>query len=110
MMFVVRTDGVVPAGLVVKMRRRTPMAATTDLFCIGDAEAVRVQGLTVVPVHDGWYPDDTGGGVAIFGQGRFWEVRDTPFTVRETDGSVTPSDTAAGEGETVNVRNAIFGV
>ncbi len=38
-----------------------------------------------MPVHDGWYADDTGGGVAIWGQGRHWEIRDTPFTVRATD-------------------------
>jgi hypothetical protein len=61
--------------------------------------------------HDGWYADDTGGGVAIWGQGRFWEIRDTPFSVRETSvNSVMPASSPAREGEIVNVRKAIFGV
>jgi len=63
-----------------------------------------------VPVHDGWYADDTGGGVAIWGQGRFWEIRDTPFTVRETSADVAaPTDGKASDGEVVNVRQAILG-
>jgi hypothetical protein len=66
-------------------------------------------GLKVIPVHDGWYADDTGGGVAVFGQGKFWEVRDTPFSVKEADAAVVaPSE--AVDGEIVNVRGAIFGV
>jgi hypothetical protein len=66
-------------------------------------------GLTVVPVHDGWYANDTGGGVAIFGQGKFWEVRDTPFTVKEADAAVVTTSGTAAVGEFVNVRGAIFG-
>ncbi len=104
MMFIVRTAGAKP-DLAVKMTRRTPDGSgTTDYFCIGEAE-----GLPIVAVHDGWYADDTGGGVAIFGQGKFWEVRDTPFSVVESDDGVaeTASQPAAG---IVNVRGAIFGV
>jgi hypothetical protein len=112
MMFIVRTEGPAPAGVAIKMQRRTPLSAGAimDFFCLGDIDAVRARGLTVVPVHDGWYPDDTGGGIAVFGQGRFWEVRDTPFTVRETDGTQTSSGAVTDEGGVVNVRNAIFGV
>jgi hypothetical protein len=63
-----------------------------------------------VSVHDGWYADDTGGGVAIWGQGRFWEVRDTPFTVRETSAEVAaPAASSTTDDEVVNVRKAIFG-
>jgi hypothetical protein len=114
MMFIVRTTGQPPPDVQVKMQRRTPASTaadpgTKDFFCVGDAETLRAQGLTVVSVHDGWYPDDVGGGVAIFGQGRFWEVRDTPFTVKESDGVAALSGTATA-GELVNVRGAIFGV
>ena len=70
----------------------------------------KAQRLNVVPVHDGWYADDTGGGVAIWGQGRFWEIRDTPFTVRETSAERRRRIGQAADGEVVNVRQAIFGV
>jgi hypothetical protein len=55
-----------------------------DLFCVGDEEAperLRAQGWNVVLLHDGWYADDEGGGVAVWGNGRYWEVRATPFDV-----------------------------
>ena len=109
MMFIVRTSGATPPGISIKMRRRTPFPLTgeTDFFCVGDSESLRAQSLTVVAVHDGWYPDDSGGGVAIFGQGRFWEVRDTPFAIQETDRQPLPS--GATEGEIVDIRAAIFG-
>ena len=109
MMFIVRSNGAAPAGVSIKMRRRTPWSLKneTDFFCVGDSESLRAQSLTVVAVHDGWYPDDSGGGVAIFGQGRFWEVRDTPFTIQETDRQPLPS--AAATGEIVDIRAAIFG-
>lgn len=116
MMFIIRTLGETPAGDTFRIRqtRRTPALAsggTHDFFCDGDLDATRAAGLNVVPVHDGWYADDTGGGVAIWAQGRFWEIRDTPFTVRETCADVPPpkADPAA-DGEMVNVRNTIFGV
>src|SRR5690349_11025198 len=113
-MFIVRTIKGPPAGLVVKMQRQTPPqvadgAPTTDFFCLGDAQAVSAQGYVVVPVHDGWYADDTGGGIAIFGDGRFWEIRDTPFTVKEADETVVTSGPGTADTEIVNVRGAIFG-
>ena len=115
MMFIVRTSGDTPSGpgLTIRQTRRTPVLAsggTHDFFCNGAIEAAREQGLNVVPVHDGWYADDTGGGVAVWGQGRFWEIRDTPFTVRESSADSASAGEAAPEGEAVNVRKAIFGV
>jgi hypothetical protein len=103
MMFIVRTSGSAP-DLAIKMTRRaTDGSGRTDYFCVGDPGA-----LHVVAVHDGWYADDNGGGVAIFGQGKFWEVRDTPFSVVESDDGV--ADKAARDLEVTNVRGAIFGV
>jgi hypothetical protein len=114
MMFIVRTERPLPPDVQVKMQRRTPSLAgeahTTDFFCVGDQDAVRAAGLTVIPVHDGWYADDAGGGVAIFGQGRFWEVRDTPFSIKEADAAVATTGTAHTGSDIVNVRGAIFGV
>ena len=120
MMFIVRSSGEQPslAGVALKVRRRTPdivpnAAGKTDYFCVGDEAAIaalRGRGLDIVELRDGWYADDTGGGVGISGHGRFWEVRDTPFTVKE---AVGPAETAASgqaDGEQVNVRGAIFGV
>jgi hypothetical protein len=80
-----------------------------DWFCLGDAGAARSAGHNVVTLHDGWYADDTGGGVAIFGP--YWEIRDTPFTVREVAPDPLP---VAREGQgteqnVVDVRKAIFG-
>jgi hypothetical protein len=118
MMFIVRSAGAVPqhAGVEVKLGRGTPAAAPgaagkTDFFCVGAAEAMaglRTAGWEVVELRDGYYEDGRGGGVAIWGQGRYWEIRDTPFTVKE---AAAPSDTPAGtaEGEHVEVRRAIFG-
>lgn len=111
-MFIVRNTGRQPEGLVVKLCRRTPSlvakaADQVDWFCLGDADAARRAGHDVVLLHDGWYADDTGGGVTIFGP--YWEIRDTPFSVREA----APDPPAAKEppeaGETINVRKAIFG-
>src|SRR5262249_30721337 len=95
MMFVVRTTGPAPAadGIAVKLARRTPAIVaegpTTDYFCVGEPaarDALRAAGRPVVELRDGWYADDTGGGVAIWGQGQYWEVRDTPFRVKEAVG------------------------
>jgi hypothetical protein len=121
MMFLVRSAGAAPpAGAVaIKAVRNTPAivpdgAGKTDYFCVGDAEAMaalRDQGCDVVELRDGWYADDQGGGVAIFGHGRYWEIRDTLFTIKERappEGAA--ADTATGEGDQVNVRGAIFGV
>ncbi len=112
-MFMIRNDGRRPEGLEVKLRRRSPAmvardADLMDWFCLGDPDAARNAGHNVVPLHDGWYADDSGGGVAIFGP--YWEIRDTPFTVREIapDPSPTPRDPTEAT-EIVNVRKAIFG-
>jgi|ERR1051326_7314766 hypothetical protein len=116
MMFIIRTWGETPLrdGFAIRLARRTPAevtGGTRDFFCDGDLDAAKQQRLNVVSLHDGWYADDTGGGVAIWGQGRFWEIRDTPFTVRETcaDAATQPGEQGP-DGEIVNVRGAIFGV
>jgi hypothetical protein len=113
MMFIIRTSGETPAGegFAIRLTRNTPPLAsggTRDFFCDGDPEAASRTGRNVVPVHDGWYADDTGGGVAVWGQGRYWEIRDTPFTVRETSAETAMPSNAA-DTEIVNVRKAIFG-
>ena len=112
MMFIIRTNGEIPAGtgFSIRQTRRTPALAsggTHDFFCDGDLQAARDQNLNVVPVHDGWYADDTGGGVAVWAQGQFWEIRDTPFTVRETSAGA-PGQAPDPGSEEVNVRGAIF--
>jgi hypothetical protein len=125
-MFIVRTRGERPVepGIRIALVRRTPSIVPesegrTDLFCVGDDEApdrLRARGWTIVMLHDGWYQGDDEGGVAIWGQGAFWEVRDTPFTVREAAGpaaeTADAADTAAGgeDGERLDVRRGIFGV
>jgi hypothetical protein len=118
MMFILRGKDAAPPAVAVKVSRRTPAtvpdgAGKTDWFCLGDEAAMaalRAAGLEIVVLRDGWYADDAGGGVAIWGQGRYWEIRDTPFTVKEAAGPA--SSTAAGEAgaEPVNVRGAVFGV
>jgi len=119
MMFIVRSDASksAPAGIQVKTTRTTPGIVTngagkTDYFCLGESEtmaALRTEGWDVVELRDGWYADDAGGGVGISGHGRYWEIRDTPLSVKE---AVGPADApaAAEGGDEVNVRKAIFGV
>ena len=114
MIFIVRAElGRVPP-LDVRMVRQTPAlvpgsSGRIDFFCLGDAAAAQVADWTVVPVHDGWYADDHGGGMAIWGQGMFWEVRDTPFTLRESCGpEAWPADRHHLRDAEVNVRQAIF--
>jgi hypothetical protein len=119
MMFILRSDRAAPqrAELRVKATRRTPAivpdsAGKTDYFCVGGVEtmaALRAEGWNIVELRDGWYADDAGGGVGISGHGRYWEVRDTPLTVKEAVGP-TDAPAAADGGEAVNVRKAIFGV
>ena len=120
MMFIVRSGRGTPpasAGIAIKQSRKTPArladsAGTTDFFCVGDAAAIaalREGGWTVVELRDGYYEDDASGGVAIWGQGRYWEIRDTPFTVREAVGPTGAAGGGSAEGEHVNVRGAIFG-
>jgi hypothetical protein len=121
MMFIVRCLGDKPIAppIEIKAVRKTPQfvpggVGKTDYFCVGEAAAItalRGEGWEVVELRDGWYQDDAGGGIAISGQGKYWEVRDTPFTVKD---AVRPAgETAAPAGaetELVNVRRAIFGV
>jgi hypothetical protein len=123
MMFIVRANDhwracwPPDATAQIKLVRQTPgIVATepgqTDLFCVGDEEQLnwfRERGWNVVALRDGWYADDGEGGVAIWGQGLYWEVRDTPFSVKEAvgpAGAVTSDDDG---GETLDVRKGIFG-
>jgi hypothetical protein len=120
MMFVIRTAGERPeaAGIGIKKIRKTPPivkdgAGKTDFFCVGPTEApaaLREAGWTIVELRDGWYADDEGGGIAIWGQGRYWEIRDTPFTVAERAPPEADAEPAApADADHVNVRRAIFG-
>jgi hypothetical protein len=122
MMFIIRSVGVRPnaPSIEIKAARSTPAivaktAGETDYFCVGAAEAMaglRGEGWQIVELRDGWYEDDAGGGIVISGHGRYWEVRDTPFTVREAVRPVASASDQSGavESEQVNVRGAIFGV
>ena len=120
MMFIVRSAGVAPElpGVEVKASRRTPVVASTvagktDYFCLGAEDAIaalRGSGWEIVELRDGWYAGDRGGGVAIFGHGRYWEIRDTLFTVKQASGPAETTASAETETEHVNVRGAIFGV
>ncbi len=121
MMFILRSHEERPnaAAIAVKAVRRTPAivpdgAGRTDYFCVGDADAMaalRAEGWDIVELRDGWYADDAGGGIAIWGHGQYWEVRETPFTVREAAGPTAevPSPDRRGD-DHVNVRRAVFGV
>jgi hypothetical protein len=120
MMFIVRTSGNLPVlgDVALKAQRRTPeivpnASGKTDYFCVAEEAAIATlcdRGLEVVRLRDGWYADDNGGGIAIFGNGRFWEVRDTPFTVKEAVGPVETTASDRADAAQVNVRGAIFGV
>jgi hypothetical protein len=121
MMFIVRSAGELPpdtGGVQVKLSRKTPpivrdAEGKTDFFCVGDGEAataLRAAGWTIVELHDGYYEDGSGGGVGIWGQGRYWEIRDTPFTIKEAVGATGEPAANSGDGEQVEVRRAIFGV
>jgi hypothetical protein len=120
MMFIIRSAGEAPSGpaIAVKASRKTPATVPggigkTDYFCVGETDSIttlRDAGWEVVELRDGWYAGDSGGGVAISGHGRYWEIRDTLFTVKEVVG---PADTTASgdaDADLVNVRGAIFGV
>jgi hypothetical protein len=120
MMFIVRSAGERPEGadIEVKLSRPTPAtlpeaAGQTDYFCVGEAgamAALRAAGWAIVELHDGYYEDGVGGGVGIWGQGRYWEIRSDPFTIKEAVGPTTPAEGDAKAGEHVEVRGAIFGV
>jgi len=120
MMFIVRSGGEVPpaSAILVKASRRTPATvpggeAKTDYFCVGEAAAMaalRNADWDVVELRDGWYAGDSGGGVAISGHGKYWEIRDTPFTVKEAAGPAGAAASGDAGADLVNVRRAIFGV
>jgi hypothetical protein len=86
-LFIVRASGP-PSDLDIRRVRRTPDWLRTaddqrDYFCLGDdlePERLTGSGWTVVPLKDGWYPDDAGGGIGVWGGGRYFEVRDSLFT------------------------------
>jgi hypothetical protein len=90
-LFILRTTDPPPPGLDVQLVRDTPPIVRTadnerDYFCLADdstIERLSAQGWQVVPVHDGWYDNDTGGGLAVWANARHFELRDTLFTVRE---------------------------
>ncbi len=121
MMFILRSADGAPMrhGLRIAVTRKTPdvvpdASGKIDYFCIGEAvdmAALREVGCDIIELRDGWYADDSGGGVAIWGQGRYWEIRDAPLHVKEAGGFSRAPDTATAEGgEPIDVRNAIFGV
>jgi hypothetical protein len=121
MMFIIRTGGgELPqaANIRVMLSRKTPSivpeaAGKTDYFCVGEAQAMaalRASGATIVELHDGYYEDGVGGGVGIWGAGKYWEIRDTPFTLKEAVGPTGEAEVGIAEDERVNVRGAIFGV
>ncbi len=93
MIFIVRTRGEQPTdrSIRVVLVRRAPPAVDNgrtqlDVFCAGSQDArARLQDRdwTLVDCHDGWYADDHGGGIAVWGGGRHWEIRDTPLHVKE---------------------------
>jgi hypothetical protein len=119
MMFIVRSAGEAPEmpGVAVKLSRDKPPtvkegAGKSDFFCLGEAEAIvrlREAGWQVVELRDGYYEDGRGGGVAVWGQGKYWEIRDTPLTVKEAVGPAARAETAPEAAEHVEVRRAIFG-
>jgi hypothetical protein len=118
LMFIGRGAGAAPQlqGLAVKLTPATPptvknAAGKTDFFCVGEAEAIaalREAGWQAIELRDGYYEDGRGDGVAIWGYGKYWEIRSEPLTVVEACGA---SDQAqvAGDSEHVEVRRAIFG-
>ena len=75
----------------VVLARRTPSyvdggRGQLDFFCTGDEDArarLETGGWTVIGCHDGWYADDHQGGIAVWGGGRQWELRDTPLHVTQ---------------------------
>jgi hypothetical protein len=77
-----------PRVRIVQIRATPPLVAAgpgqQDVFCVGDeseSDRLQAEGWNVVRLHDGWYADDEAGGVAVWGNGRYWEVRATPFDV-----------------------------
>jgi hypothetical protein len=119
MMIIVRSSGAPPQalGIVVKLTRPSPSnvpdaADKTDFFCVGDAEALAaLRGGTwqVVELRDGYYEDGKGGGIAIWGEGRYWEIRSEPLAVTEAVVASNAAPPGAPDAEHVEVRRAVFG-
>jgi hypothetical protein len=90
-LFILRTTDPPPAQVEVVLARHTPPIVRTeanqhDYFCLAATpiiDRLSSQGWPVIPVHDGWYDDDSGGGLAVWANARHFELRDTLFTVRE---------------------------
>ena len=77
MIFILHTPP--PSDVRSVLVRRNPADPNLlDYFCIAEVT-------DAAPLHDGWYADDCGGGIAVWGGGRYWEVRRTPFTVTLSD-------------------------
>ncbi len=120
MMFIVRSTGERPAvpGIEVKLSRATPAivpeASGQDRFLLrrrsGRDRGAACFRLERRRTARRLLRGRPGGGVGIWGQGRYWEIRDTPFTVKEAVGPSAPTDAGPATGEQVNVRGAIFGV
>jgi hypothetical protein len=120
MIFILRSSGEMPprAAIEIKAFRKTPATvpggeAKTDYFCLGEnaaMTALRAAGWEVVELRDGWYAGDGGGGVAISGHGKYWEIRDTLFTVKEAAGPAGEAISGDAGADLVDVRGAIFGV
>jgi hypothetical protein len=114
MIFIIRTNTAKVPPYDIKLTRQTPTIVPNsahhhDHFCRGDPETATQAGWQVVPIHDGWYADDHTGGMAIWGQGQFWEVRDTPFSVKQACGpEAWPSEPTQAPDADLNVRQAIF--
>ena len=76
-----------PPDIEVIATRVTPAyadpAGGTDHFVVHAAERLeflKASGLEFLPLGDGWY-EVPPGGVAVWGGGNYWELRDTVFTV-----------------------------
>ncbi len=113
MIFIIRTHAGRVPPLEIKLVRQTPAivpdsAGQIDFFCLGNPQAAQAAGWTVHPVHDGWYAGDGTDGMAIWGQGLFWEVRDTPFTVTQACGPEAWPRKIETENADLNIRQAIF--
>jgi hypothetical protein len=87
---ILRGTGPPPPGAQVVLARHTPPIVRTaanqrDYFCLADdptLDRLSAAGWLVTPVHDGWYDNDTGGGLAVWANARHFELRDTLFTAR----------------------------
>src|ERR1051325_4046641 len=107
MIFIVRSAGSRPdmPGVTIKLSRDTPPivkdgAGKTAFFCVGEEAAIvalRDAAVQVVALRDGYYEDGRGGGVAIWGQGKYWETRREPLTVVEACGPSARPQAARGE-------------